>query len=281
MGYMDIDGQIVIGGTIDGQEITEVSIDGCTFGFEKLMRTGFFVITDGSGSYNLDLTDANHLQMVGVRFRGRAAVTTVRTTDLGNASTIGPTYSTSYICKTPSRPSVPSAPYGCVHSAATGWSIQVCGIRAPDNPYGYCVKPGYISGDGPCSTANNCYELWGFTTSTANAIGCVRSRSDGYGAGGTTRARTRYNRTCYSADTTINWGGGITGEYPFIISQNIIVPNDPEMFGVVVCPDETEDLFYGLPLPNLALTAGEENTINITLVRGSGNVDIEIFVLYR
>lgn len=278
-GEITVDGQYVTGMTVDGQEVIEVSIDGCTFGFEELIRTGYFAITGGSGSKVIDLSEARAIVEAGIRFRGRSAVQSTRSTGLGSSVTIGPTSSTSYSCSTPPKPSVPSASYGCSNSSATGWSVQMCGYSAPDNPFGYCVKPGYASG-AACSTMDNCYEYWGYTTNSSAATGCVSTQVSGYQAGATARVRTRYTRTCYSADTTVKYPGGLTAEYPFILSSGSRSPNSSGT-GVVECPDESGDLFWAIPLPDLVFDAGVSNTIQFTEVLGSGNVDVELYIVYR
>jgi hypothetical protein len=112
MGELTIDGQIVLGGSIDNKEIIEVSIDGCAFGFEEVIRTGWKAVTGGSGSVALDLTAANVITLAGVRFRGRSAVTSTEATALGSTKSLGPTTSTTYTCEYPTPPSVPSAPFG-------------------------------------------------------------------------------------------------------------------------------------------------------------------------
>ena len=280
-GEITVDGQYVTGMTIDGQEVIEVSIDGCTFGFEKLIRTGYFAVTGGSGSKVIDLSEARSIVSAGIRFRGRASVTTTIYTSLGSSLSIGPTTSTDYICGTPSKPPVSSPPYGCSHSGATGWSVSMCGYKHPDEigNIGYCVKPAYSSA-AHCSSVDDCWEAWGYTTSSSDARGCVRARAAGDTVAATARVRTRYNRTCYSADTEVEYPNGLIAQYPFILSSGYKSPNGTGV-GVVECPDETGDLFWAMPLPNVVFNAGSSNTVRFTEILGSGNVDVELYILYR
>jgi len=288
MSEIRIDGKLLTESIIDGENVTEVLIDGCSITFEKSGATPWFYISGGSGSYNVDFTGSeyNEIIIAGIRFKGANHVTTTRNTALGSQTTIGTTSSGDYICAMPSKPSVPTPPWGCSHSGATGWSVQVCGILPSDAPSGasYCVLPGYVSSE-TCSTANNCFEHWGYTTNSSAATGCVRSAT-GHLVGGTTRVRTRYSRTCVSAMndgnasgviTYIDVNGGATKLSPLFTANKDTLRPTSSSANLTIAHDDTTHYLFELG----QFIAGNNNTINFQGIRGTGNVHAQLVYVYR
>lgn len=283
MAEITLDGDLAIAADVDGQDVAEVTIDGCVITFEKLYRSGYFAITGGSGSKDIPLPDSNYIMEAGIRFRGRSAVTSTLTTAWGDYCDTG--WTTSEACCSPPIPPVPEASYGCQNSGPLDYGVRTY-FTSDEGPT-YVYATGWI--DGVLQTSISTIApvgTWSYTPTSARALGAVEGcvRHDG-GPGqlrGRVVANTRYSRTCYSADTTMATPGGSI-QYPFILSSGSKSPNTTGS-GVIKLDDDydgSNDLFWIIYLPWELFTAGGTTTLQFTEVLGSGNVDIEVFVVYR
>lgn len=282
MAEITIDGDLVIGASVDGEDVAEVTIDGCSITFEELYRSGYFAITGGSGSRNIPLPDSNYIMQAGIRFRGRAAVNTTLTTDTGyvglcitsgsgacggNVTALALTSTPPYACSYSSLNGVRGYTRGQLHtqnSPTPTVSVWVDNYGPQSGPPPQTITGLYKSGGSSVYCSGKSDVSWnGLYDRMAISGRCL-----GY-----------YTRTCYSADTTMALPGGSV-KYPFILSSGSRSPHSSG--GGVVTPDDgTGDLFWDIPLPWNLFTAGGTTTLQFTKVEGSGNVDIEVFVIYR
>ncbi len=276
-----IDNKKITGVTVDGEGIYEITIHGCPIRFERVGRTGWFSIVGGSGSYKLNLTEANGILAAGIRFRGKDPVSGITSTSWSDWVTIGPVSSSQPMCAFPILPWVPFPPFGCSHGDPVGWAVSMFGTIF-DEVGGYCVKPDYIPG-WSCAMSPDLYS-WGMTTNSAETKGCVYS-STGNSVGAGVRARTYYNRTCISAANNGNFPGAITNIYVensnfilnplFTAGKNVIRPTK-ESSNLIITDEEKDVYLYGL----IGLIPGKINTIVAENIRGSQNIDAEIVYVY-
>ena len=273
MSEIYVDGQLVTGALVDGEEVVEVWIDGCAIAFEKIYRTGWFSITGGSGSRAVDMSNANQILMAGIRFRGMDPTTGTTSRDTGWTAICitegsSPCSGNLGVITNPG-----TAPYGCEYGSMTS---VVAHTRAylhtqyTPGPQASVWAEGYGPATGPHGVTVTTPHLSPRTST--NHVGASNTSSGGnwdrFAIAG--RVVSYFSRTCYSANakTTI---GGFVGEYTFILSKNQIAPTSGSA-------NFSEDDAHWWALPGITAT---NNTVNFSDILGSNRVNAEIIVIYR
>ncbi len=276
--------------TVDNWDVWEITIDGCPIRFDKLYRSGWYLVEGGSASPTIDGTDWNEIIAAGIRWKGAKEVTSNTFTDWGQASAIS-----GGGCSTASLPSIPSAPFGFTHGDYTGINQgRVYGSRLDDFYYSGTAEL-YIGGQLMMS-ASGVWALWpsmslaiGALTGSGSVVGCVASNDAQYDVVGAVQARAGFQMTAYSAadPAIVEYHGGLEGEYTFWLSNNSLSPSGsgPLAFrisDVYQGPESNlDDWFYFITFPELAFTPGVINTLNIKDILALQKVYVEVFVVYR
>lgn len=286
MGEIYVDGQLVTGAFIDGIEVDEIWIDGCVIAFEQLIRTGWQTVSGGSGTASINLSEANQVLQAGIRFRGTSSSSDPAWTRWGSSASTGWT-GNSLATATPDRPT-PSPPFGCQSGSILGWQIRIYCTRSNSSYYTGTASSG--CGDSasfvfPVFPSTQLAPGFGnVCTSTGSVWGRVRSNSSDSNdqVRGAVQARTRYTRVCNSAmnNRDVSFPGPWTGTYSFWLSQGSLAPSSS---GTQIDhkDDDTGDWFYAVPFPDSAFIAGQNNTVTLHNIDGSGSVQVELFAVYR
>ncbi len=291
MGEIWIDGQLVSGMWIDGKEMDEVWIDGCVIAFEKLLRTGWISITGGSGSFNVNLTEAKTVIQAGIRFRGMSQVNSTHWTGYGSTSAVTGVGNT-LTCVDAPIPSLPSAPFGCQITGYTGnYGGRVSGCK--ENPSYYTGTGSIYVGGALKDSMSTVFPDCPSTMKLAEGIGsglpvtgCVASNSADPNdtVRGAVQARAQYGRACDSAmdERDVSFHGPWAGTYSFWLSSGSLAPSSSGHGNTQINhKDGNNDWFFVVPFPDSAFVVGESNTITLNNIDGSGRVQVEVFVVYR
>jgi hypothetical protein len=274
MGEITVGGDRVYAASIDGQQVTEITIDGCSITFEETEYTGWQYISGGSGEINIDLSDAHYVLAAGIRFK-KASPTSVEKYVTGSYSDY--VYTNGSTCDIyPDIPDVPSPPFGCLHSSPSKYGL----VAQVHKMYeiGACVRLYWHSG-WSCTTYTLYTTPMDFTTNPNYLRGCIDA-----GYGGTVRGRayvrTYYYRACYSAsnydDVTVNY---INNQYYYDFSalgDISIVPYEEGIGTIYPEDDDSNDIYWELG----GLIAGQNNVVDFTNIQGSGRVYADIFYTY-
>lgn len=292
MSEIKIDGDRIQQSFMDGSEVFEVWIDGCIIRFDKLYRTGFLSITGGGGQLPIDLTDMNDIVFAGVRFKGTSSVTGSVSRDTGWIAVCSTTYSNNSCGGSTNVIQSPgTAPFGCQYGSMThviGYTRALLIEDVSGMPQASVWVAGYGPGTAIQPTITSPILS---PRSTVSHSGSSNRQSGGnydmYGIQG--RSISFFDRVCNSAGNpaTIQYGGGLSGEHTFWLSNNSLSPSGAGPLAVRISDvyngpeDNLDDWFYGITFPHLAFTAGEMNNVTVQDVIGSRNVDIEFFIIYR
>ncbi len=265
MGEIRIDNQRVTGATVDGQQVDEITIDGCVIRFEWEVLTGWMYAEQGD-TVSIDLRDASWVEESRVRFKGAHHAVSNRSTSYSSASATPWVTGSTWGCASTSPPGMPSAPYGCTHSFLR-YRVGVAGTQDCDNydfyPFSSSLRAifggsptGTSSVHFPCSPSMTSWHTW--TGSSTPLEGCVRADTTVTRVRGAVRSRTEYRRTCYSADTNLT-SPYFNAWYQFIAPEGDVTT-------------WSHDIVF---------SPGEVNNIKAEEIYGSGRVYIQFYALVR